>query len=374
MQIPALDALRTLAVLLVIVMHVTRSYTSASGSENLFSRMPFVSGGYVGVDLFFVLSGYFIGKQLWREVQKTKSVDIKRFVLRRGFRIWPLYFAFFVTVMLVLRSGLGASHGGVHLPPYAGWSDVLFLTNYIPRGIVLGSWSLCTEEQFYLLAPAALALAAPRLTTIGACRKFLWALLAAFTLSRAATWWSLTHDFSRHDPALFHDYIYFGFHTHADGLVMGLILSNAEVDTGDTYKKGFLASRWPMLLAVVGVAVMHRLQREVLTFTGITLFFGAVTWRLLSRRTAARSFLDAKAFYVISRLSFGMYLNHEYMATPLARLMLAHLPFAQQLPVLHNIVTVALATGLSAAFAAVTFVLIEHPFLEMRAAVPSLRA
>jgi peptidoglycan/LPS O-acetylase OafA/YrhL len=145
-QVPALDAARALAVLMVIACHYTEAYLQQGGAENLFSQFPLVSGGWRGVDLFFVLSGLLIGKQLWRELQKTRTIHFSRFVLRRGFRIWPLYFFFLVLVAFVLGRG--------SLPFGRWWSDAVFLTNYFRNeGVILGGWSLCTEEQFYILAP-----------------------------------------------------------------------------------------------------------------------------------------------------------------------------------------------------------------------------
>ena len=90
-QIPFLDGLRSIAILLVISDHLSAKFVAAYG-PNLYSRLPFVANGWIGVDLFFVLSGFFIGGQLWKERRDSGSVAVGRFILRRGFRIWPLYF------------------------------------------------------------------------------------------------------------------------------------------------------------------------------------------------------------------------------------------------------------------------------------------
>src|SRR5262245_20703739 len=92
--VPALDALRTCAVLFVVVGHAAAAYTSSAGRENAFAHLPWVRNGWIGVDLFFVLSGYLIGNQLWKELLSTHGIDFPRFFLRRSFRIWPLYYFF----------------------------------------------------------------------------------------------------------------------------------------------------------------------------------------------------------------------------------------------------------------------------------------
>src|SRR6185503_14347995 len=85
-------------------------------------------------------SGFLIGRQLQRELQRSDTVNVPRFLFRRGMRIWPLYFAW----VTFLALALGKWHGI--------WPDLTFLSNYV-QGQVSGGWSLSTEEQFYLVVP-----------------------------------------------------------------------------------------------------------------------------------------------------------------------------------------------------------------------------
>src|ERR1017187_5364664 len=98
-QIPFLDGLRSIAILLVMNGHLSHRFAEAYG-QNFYSRLPFVQNGWIGVDLFFILSGFFIGGQLWKELRDRGSIAVGRFVLRRGFRIWPLYFFTFLCVLV----------------------------------------------------------------------------------------------------------------------------------------------------------------------------------------------------------------------------------------------------------------------------------
>ena len=189
-QIPFLDGLRSIAVLLVVDGHLSSRFASTYGS-NLYSRLPFVANGWIGVDLFFVLSGFFIGSQLWKELRDRESIDVGRFVLRRGFRIWPLYFfTFFCVLLFSILSG--------HAPSAKeyGWSDLVFITNFYNRGIVEGSWSLCTEEQFYIVTPLALFFLARYLKPLRRYRPWLWALLLSILLFRAVVWIHITGQFT----------------------------------------------------------------------------------------------------------------------------------------------------------------------------------
>jgi len=356
-QVPALDAMRTCAVAMVISQHATKAYLANGGCVNQFSNLPIVRGGWIGVDLFFVLSGYFIGKQLWREIQNTGTVSFRRFMIRRGFRIWPLYFFFLGFVLLWLGRGGG--------PLALGWSDAVFLTNYINRGVVMGSWSLCTEEQFYIITPLALAAGMVWIKSIRGFRRYLVGILLLLPIVRALIWWRLTGGSFRHDTTLW-PALYFPIHTHSDGLVMGLLLSNVEAADSHIYKKGFLASGWSVLAALSSCILLKLVHHEIFDFTGVTLLFGASVWYLLSTRTPWLSFLNWRIFYLISRLSYGMYLNHEYMHERVASFAYEH-SWHQILPAaLSNAAVVSILFILSACVSAVTFCMIEYPFLRLR--------
>ena len=123
----SLDVLRGLAIVLVLGVHYKHVY-------NVWTKL-----GGVGVDLFFVLSGFLISGLLFAEFKKTGSIDFKRFFIRRGFKIYPAYYA------VILFYAPFAFHR-------LGWSDFLFLQSY-RAGILGQAWSLSVEEHFYILLP-----------------------------------------------------------------------------------------------------------------------------------------------------------------------------------------------------------------------------
>ncbi len=363
-QIPFLDGLRSIAVLLVISAHFTVRFVDAHG-PNLYSRLPFVADGAVGVDLFFVLSGFFIGSQLWKELRERGTIDVARFVLRRGFRIWPLYF---FTYFCVLAFDLIVGHGA---PEHEyGWSDLVFITNFHSRGLVMGSWSLCTEEQFYIVAPLALFFFALKLRSIENFRPWLWGFLLTVPLIRALVWVHSTGSFFQHSPEVFMHSLYFSSLTHCDGLIMGLIIANLAVSREKPISK--LDS--PFILVAVAIALMivlHLIQKEIFQFTISALLFGSFVWLGVQRQL---SIFNSRIFYWISRLSFGMYLNHEYLCPWIVSVLLPKLPFSAWLPLFMNLIGVVLVTLLSIAVAFVTFCLVEYPFLQMRKIVLGRRA
>jgi peptidoglycan/LPS O-acetylase OafA/YrhL len=327
---------------------------------NLFSKIPFVADGWVGVDLFFVLSGFFIGGQLWKEFRDQGSIAVGRFVLRRGFRIWPLYF---FTFLCVITCYLIGGHN-VSSQEY-GWSDLVFITNFHDRGLVMGGWSLCTEEQFYIVTPLALFVCVRYARSITRYRPWLWGTLLSVLLLRTFVWLHITNGhFFEHGPKLFGQ-IYESSLIHCDGLIMGLIIANVWV----TRKKPALKPVNPGILVVAAVTltiVLHQFQKEVFDFTVLALLFGSLVWFGLQRRVAV---FNSRVFYWISRLSFGMYLNHPYMCPWIVRTLLSRLAFTKQLPTLANFVGFVLIVLFSAGIALVTFCLVEYPFLQMRKTV-----
>ena len=150
-HLPQLDGLRTVAVTLVLVYHVARTQETA-----------FLPGGFVGVDLFFVLSGFLITSLLLREHRRTGRLDLRRFYVRRLWRLYPalvlvsalcaVVFAFFpATFGLEAASPVEALVALVY--GMSWWSGL-----ELPGGpYLLGlTWSLSVEEHFYLLWPVVL--------------------------------------------------------------------------------------------------------------------------------------------------------------------------------------------------------------------------
>jgi peptidoglycan/LPS O-acetylase OafA/YrhL len=305
------------------------------------------------------VSGFFIGGQLWKERRDSGSVAVGRFILRRGFRIWPLYFFAFVCV---LTFALTFGHGAA--AKQYGWSDLVFLTNFYNRGMVMGSWSLCIEEQFYIVAPLVLYFSSRHVRSIRMYRPWLWGLLLFIPLLRTVIWVHGTGHFFQPNAALFSS-LYYGSITHCDELVMGLIISNLWV----TREKPVSKFATPGILVAVAVALLiglHQLQKEIFDFSALALLFGSLVWFGIQRRTAI---FNSRIFYWISRLSFGMYLNHEYMCPWIVRAVLSRLPFAAQLPLFANLMGVVLVVTLSIAVAIVTFCGVEYPFLQIRKTV-----
>lgn len=142
-HMPGLDGLRAFAVAGVVWHH--------AGTQ--FDWLPITRHGFLGVDLFFVLSGFLITTLLLREQELRGRISLKCFYIRRTLRIFPLYYAVLIglTAYFALE-GEGSSQRAAffaELPFHA-----TYLSNWIDSHTMLSiTWSLSTEEQFYLVSP-----------------------------------------------------------------------------------------------------------------------------------------------------------------------------------------------------------------------------
>ncbi|MGI8638644.1 MAG: acyltransferase family protein [Pyrinomonadaceae bacterium] len=141
-RLAQLDFLRAAAIFLVIGNHSAICPPDANSLLNKITSVWY-RGGWTGVDLFFVLSGFLIAGLLFNEYKKRGDIDIKRFLIRRGFKIYPAFwFMILTTLAVTIFSGETIYRGGF-------LSELLFIQNY-HSGIWEHTWSLAVEEHFYI--------------------------------------------------------------------------------------------------------------------------------------------------------------------------------------------------------------------------------
>ena len=172
-----LDTLRALAIVLVFTYH----YGVFVSGEPSFGWAS--TAGWVGVDLFFVLSGYLIGNQVLAGLAQRRQLSLATFYARRALRTWPVFWVVLAAYFL-LPSIMGGR------PPPALWKFLTFTQNYQlqPGTAFSHAWSLCIEEQFYLVLPLTVLIA----MRVGTRRCQAWllllALLATGIVARGVLW------------------------------------------------------------------------------------------------------------------------------------------------------------------------------------------
>ena len=206
---PGIDGLRALAVAAVFLYHADSSW---------------LPGGFLGVDVFFVISGYLITSLLLAELDKTGRVALLRFWAGRARRLLPALFLLLAVCLIVgatVERGRLVGLRGDALSAifyYANWHFVFGHESYFAQfgrpGLLRHLWSLAVEEQFYLLWPPLF------LVVMRAGRRVLApALIALAALASTALMWKLYH------PGTDTSRIFYGTDTRAAPLLIGVLLA-----------------------------------------------------------------------------------------------------------------------------------------------------
>ncbi len=316
------DILRSLAILLVMLVHLPLNATP----DMLVTVREY---GWLGVDIFFVLSGYLIGTQLFKEITRTGSVEFKSFYLRRAFRIFPAFF-----VVLALYAFVPVLRDNPTMQPL--WKFASFTVNlgFDPRegNAFSQAWTLAVEEQFYLVLPLLVLLLRKRFST-----GWVLGLAGMLTLGgivlRYAIWDAQLGPLvaeAQFRPA-FATYlrdVYYPTYTRLDGLLFGVVLAAARFFKPELCKR-YLPPKvaLPLGLIFVVVALICFAIRGPLAGQGIFPVFqaqhGAVAgFPLISIGIALLfcAMLDLERILnrwpvpgaaLVATLSYSLYLTHK---------------------------------------------------------------
>ena len=165
------------------------------------------------MDLFFVLSGFLISSLLFREHQSTGGIQMKRFLVRRAFKIYPAFW-FFLFSSIVIRYGLQAPQS-----TSAVIAELLFAQNYFP-GVWPHTWSLAVEEHFYI--GIAILFCVPHLLR-RQCHRFEWIPMTFVVIAVSCLLLRIINWMSR--PEYSHREFMFPTHLRIDSLMFGVLLA-----------------------------------------------------------------------------------------------------------------------------------------------------
>jgi len=289
---PAFDGLRAIAVSLVLGFH---------------ALVPRFSGGYLGVDVFFVLSGFLISSLLYREWNCSGQIKVRRFYFRRLVRLTPALFFLLITYIVlapwmwpaVPRQAIfrDAAVAGLYLSDYgcAFWSVPVHLRH---------TWSLSVEEHFYLLWPWVLMILYTRFSR----RQCAWALAGLYLL---ATAWRLYCDL---DGAQGYVATYFRFDTRLSGLILGSWLATVDFSRFDWNRIPKDAMAFFALILVLICTWRFPIKSTLALALGTALVEWCTVLALMvinaSDKSIAFSLLSARPLVLLGRLSYGIYLWH----------------------------------------------------------------
>jgi len=304
-QIPQLDRLRGLAILLVLVCHGALAFPLVS----LLNQVAFQ--GWLGVDLFFVLSGFLITGILWDSREEKRY--FVRFYGRRVLRIWPPYtLLLLLTFCIIPLSKLIMGGPFLRVPdePLGLWQYLLMIQNLFAKGlraslILSVTWSLAVEEQFYVVWPAVIRHASRRVA--------LPCLFAGIALSPLLRTWA-THSGISGLAA------YSNPLTHGDGLLCGSAVA-IWLRSARPRRRTLLLAGLALLLSGVGLFIPIHPLHEVtsgpwspLVFTAVAMIStGLLLIALVSENTGPllhRFFFMNRTLAFLGFISYSLYLYH----------------------------------------------------------------
>ncbi|OIH92885.1 MULTISPECIES: acyltransferase [unclassified Curtobacterium] len=237
---PALDGLRTLAILVVVLYHL---------------HVPQFEGGFIGVTVFFVLSGFLITTLLLGERRRTGRVRLGTFWGKRLLRLYPALLAF-VVVGLLLWNWVGDYKGATFSAGEAAFIALTYTGNLFrafwdtTQGVFAHTWSLSMEEQFYLVWPPVLVL----LATLRTRRRWLLTGLGALVVGASvASWLSYRTPSGGATPDVYFSPV-LGVVPLAVGCALALLLDDARVRVLAAGLAGTVAT-WLGFALLVGVLV-----------------------------------------------------------------------------------------------------------------------
>lgn len=337
-----IDGIRAIAILWVIVFHVwlfhIEYYPEVCENITKHPWLVWITRGDLGVDLFFVISGFLIGNLLFKEVIRSGKIRIKRFYLRRFLRLMPAYIACMIAGALLSK--------GTPLENWdMAWLNLLYINNYIPHSYMPWTWSLAIEEQFYLIIPFIILAFFPRI------KNKIWFFLPLALLSPILKYYNTTQilDYTFPMKSIFyhgnwHDWFwdyYIPTHFRYGGLLTGVAIAYLHnyqkeklqhfLDKNQELVRFLMAGSLLTIMAIASTSlgqwsnvessIFYKLPRWVGNFYEAIhreLFYYAVAFMITACLYSevkiverVKQFLSLSFFFPVAQISYSAYLFHE---------------------------------------------------------------
>ena len=336
-RIPSLDGLRAVSIAAVVLGHLagTRNFPAVIGDP--IRNNEFVNIADLGVRVFFVISGFLITGILMKESRRPGGISLSRFYLRRTMRIFPAYYAFVGTVLILTAVGVYSVTSNDFVRAFT------YTTNYDPdRAWEVGHlWSLAVEEQFYLLWPLTIILLGLRNAKAAAVLVVLTVpLFRAFEYAFVPGWREIVSN---------------TFETAADSIALGCLLAlTLDRLVVRSWFQRIMASPWIIVVVLVVALALGQwgVTRLLVSMSLINVAVAlAIAYWVLHPGGVTGRFLNLRPIVYIGTLSYSIYLWQQIFVNRNSTLIISTFP---------------LDLILVAACALASYYLVERPFLRLR--------
>lgn len=339
--IPALDGLRAIAIFFVMLGHSVQQHPLSNGLV--------VDRGGLGVDIFFVLSGYLITNILLCELSDNGSISLRHFYIRRFLRLFPamlmLVLAYLIISPFILQQTFSARI-------LTSMAVITYTMNWVKAfglgggGILAHTWSLSIEEQFYIMWPVTLI-------ALIKCSSLRFA--AAFSIIIALV--SLAWSRYLYIHGATSDRIYNGLDTHLHSILIGcslalyFFLSRPKIIKSRLISlKSICATLIIFYIMIYGTSPAVRDISQLL----LSISTAIVIWGILNEEILIKYFLEVSIMCMIGRISYGLYLWHYPVFT------IMHMNRISELNVLIY------GSMISLSIAVISYLTIERYFLLLK--------
>lgn len=292
--IKQLDSFRAIAVTLVIISHWL--------PKNHFLNI--LPNGDIGVDAFFVLSGFLITRILLEYRSKTdcdlnsKLIVVKNFYVRRSLRIFPVYYLLLI-ILLLLEKYINIQLKDSFIYHISYTSNLLFFKNQSWEGSLSHLWSLAVEEQFYLIWPWIIIF-----TPLRYLKYTILGFICIGICSDLILYWLFQGKIL----------IYILTPTCFDAFGLGAIIAYTLKYEEDKYLLLKKYLKWCIVFGVCSVWIIHKLNPEIYFLRPlISLICAYLILFLIQEKSFLQNVFSNSILIFIGKISYGMYLYHNFI-------------------------------------------------------------
>ncbi len=310
-EITQLYGVRAIAIILVILHHTYLAFSPENFKAVKYSSriikmiIKVLENGRIGVDIFFVLSGFLIGSQLIKELLSSGTINFKKFFIKRTFRIFPAYYV--CLLMFIIFFYRDFTFKTIIY-------NIVYIQNYFYNCYEI-TWSLAVEEQFYILLPLTIVFFKNLIIKEYSFYRFFLFLIILPLIFRSISYFNMENLF---DSNYISVHIFGRFHTRFDqlltGVVLGYFYNSVKRVNKIFYSSFFQIAVFILFYLLIYYSGMNGSYYKIcLQFSVIALVLGIFFLTLLyNEKSLLTRCFKIFPLVFIAKISYSLYLYHYF--------------------------------------------------------------